>query len=261
MPDISRTYFETLPSVTRGLLFSSLLFCGVLSLGHSSLLRYVLPASFLHSLQAALSLDHFVYLPSKAFGSLELHRLITPFLLFPLLTSFTSLVCVASFITLALYSRAIEEEHLLHPAGAARYTSALAFCVVFCLATASFSGSASFPFPYSLSLSLLFFVVTYYTTFAPYSPLSFSSILLQWHSPYLLLLVFSFLLPPSLPSLFRGIVAAYLHHVATAGMQRVWGWSAWGVPGWLVSLYERFGIGVRKIGFQVREGGARLGGE
>jgi hypothetical protein len=261
MPDISRAYFETLPSVTRGLLFPSLLFCGVLSLSHSSLLRYLLPSSFLYSLQSALSLEHFVYLPSRALGSLELYRFLTPFLLFPLLISPTSVVCVISFITLALYSRAIEEEHLPHPAGAARYTSALAFCVVFCLATASVSGSASFPFPYSLSLSLLFFIITYYTTFAPYSPLSFSSILMQWHSPYLLLLFFSFLLPPSLPSLFRGIVAAYLHHVATAGMKRVWGWSAWGVPDALVRLYERFGIGVRKIGFQVREGGARLGGE
>ena len=271
--NLTREYLSTLPSITKFLFYATLSFTLLLTLLHTSPISYLLPAPLLSTLRLHLGVPSLLFSPSTLTSlPFELHRLLAPFLLYPLPSSPTFLLSVASFLTLLLASRHIEEEHLLHAAGAAHYTSAIAFALTFFLATSTLSSYSSSspsspadlppppPVYFSSSLFLLFFIATLSTTFAPFSPLASSSLLQQWHSPYLLLLLFCILAPPAFGSAVWGISAAYLYHVATEGVGRVWGMRLWGVPEWLVRLYERWGIGERKIGLQAMEGGVQLGG-
>ena len=286
MPNISRSYVETLPSVTRVLLLSSLGLCLLLSAAHLPVMRY-LPHSVVRPLQSVLHPFTFS-LPSSLsttlFSSsayLHLHRLVTSFLVYPLLLPPTFVLSSLCLILLAVYSRALEEEHLYNASGAAQYTSALAFAVTFLLsfhllprpslsssaesaaadeALLSFRSDApSGGLYFGLSLSLLMFIVTLYTSFDPYAPLSFTSLLLQWQSAWILAAVLSVLAPPLLPQLALGVLACYAYHAATTGAQRVWGRSGWATPTWLVALYEKWGIGERRLGFTAQGGGRQLG--
>ena len=284
MPDISRSYVQTLPSITRVLFLSSLSLCVLLSVAQLPFLR-LLPSSVVRPLQSLLHPFTFS-LPGSLAASLfssafyvHLHRLVSPFILYPLLLPPTFVLSCLSLTLLAVYSRAIEEEQLYNAAGAAQYSSALAFAATFLLSfhllpTPSLSSSPSaeagpalLPFaaptaPYfSLSLSLLMFVITLYTSFAPYAPLSFTALLLQWQSVYVLAAALSIFAPPLLPSLLLGILSCYAYHFATTGAQRVWGRPLWATPQWLVNMYERWGIGERRLGFTAQEGGRQLGGE
>lgn len=268
MPNLSKDYLSTLPSITKFLFYSSLSLTLFLSAVHSPFLAYLLPD------RSLAALHHYVGLPTLTFPSnlsslfpLGLHRLLSPFLLHPLFSAPTFLLACASFISLVTYSRHIEEAHLPDPAGAARYTSALLF-PVFCIVTvvlgqlAAGSAPAKPPAPYfNTALTLVFYVITLDTTFAPYEALSASSLLQQWHSPWLLLVLFTCLFSPAFTACMVGIMLAYLHHVVTQGVGRVWGVRLWGTPDWLVALYERWGIGVRKIGLHAQEGGVQLGGD
>ena len=273
--DLTKEYMATLPSITKALFYSTLSLTLFLTALHSPLISYALPAPLLHTLRLYVGVPSLLFSPTAVTTwPFALHRLVAPFLLYPLLSPPTLLLSLASLITLLLYSRNIEEERLLHASGAAKYTSALAFALLFLLSTSTLSSLSSSkaspddlpqappPSPYFASaLSLLFFIVTLDTTFEPYEPLSFSSILQQWHSPYLLLVLFSVLSPAVFGSVVLGIVCAYVYHVVTVGAGRVWGVRLWGVPEWMVRLYERWGIGERKIGLQAREGGVQLGGQ
>ena len=282
MPDISRSYVETLPSVTRVLFLSSLGLCLLVSAAHLPFMSY-LPASIVHPLQSVLHPFTFslpASLSATVFSSsfyLHFHRLLTSFLVYPLLLPPTFVLSCLCFILLAVYSRAIEESYLYHASGAAQYTAALAFAVTFLLSFSlipkptlssgsggdheqlSVRADAPSGLYFNLSLSLLMFVVTLYTSFDPYAPLSFTSLLLQWQSAYVLAAVLSVLAPPALPSLLLGVLCCYCYHFATSGAHRVWGRQLWGAPQWLVALYERWGVGTRKFGFNAHEGGRPLG--
>ena len=261
MPNLSKDWLATMPSVTRFLFLSTLSITILLTVFHHPATPYFLPDGLLALLRRSfsplgappvpLSLSDPSSLPSA------LYRALTSFLVYPLFASPTWPLACLSFITLATYSRHVEEDRLPNPVGAARYTSALLFAAL-SLAALSLTDPPALYF--SSALSLLFFVVTLDTTFAPYEALSFSSVLQQWHSPYLLLLLFCALFPPALWPLALGIGLAYAHHVVTEGMGRVWGVRLWGTPDVLVRLYERWGIGMRKFGFQTRPG-LQLGGE
>lgn len=285
MPDLSRSYVETLPSVTRVLFLSSLGLCLLISAVHVPFLSY-LPASYIQPLQSVLHPFTFsmpaslsTTLLSSSFY-LHVHRLVTSFVMYPLLLPPTFVLCCLSLTLLAVYSRAIEEEYLYNATGAAQYTSALAFAATFLLSfslvptpslSSAVDGAAKPPPPllrydapadgvyFSLSLALLAFVITLYTSFEPYAPLSFTSLLLNWQSAYILAALLSVLAPPLLPSLLLGVLCCYAYHFATTGAQRVWGRRLWATPDWLVRLYERWGVGVRKMGFTAHDGGRQLG--
>ena len=263
MPDLSRPYVETLPSITRVLFLTSLSLCLLLSAAQLPFLRY-LPASIHQPLQSTLHPLN-LSLPASLSTSLlsaalpfHLHRLLTAFVVYPLLLPPTFFLSSLSLLLLVVYSRGIEEQYCYNASGAAQYTSALAFAVTFLL---SFSLTPAAPsgLYFSLSLSLLTFIITLYTSFEPYAPLSFTSLLLQWQSAYVLSAALSVLAPPLLPSLLLGVLCCYAYHFATSGAQRVWGRSLWGTPHWLVRAYERWGVGVRKLGFTAHDGGRQLG--
>ena len=211
MPDISRSYIQTLPSITRILFLSSLGLCLLISAAQLPLLGYlpdavVLPLrSLLHPFSFSLPASLHTTLFSSAFY-LHLHRLLSPFLLYPLLLPSTFALSVVSFVLLALYSRAIEEEYYFNPSGAAQYASALAFAVTFLLSLSlipkpsmsmlskspSTVPESSLPLgrldapsgPYfDLSLAMLQFIITLYTSLDPYRPLSFTGMLACSGSP------------------------------------------------------------------------------
>ena len=286
MPDISRSYVETLPSITRILFLTSLSLCLLLSAAHLPFLSY-LPASVIQPLQSFLHPFTFS-LPGSLSTTLfsdafyvHIHRLVTAFFVYPLLLPPTFILSVVSLTLLAIYSRAIEEEYLYNASGAAQYSSALAFAVTFLLSfslipkpsLSLLSAAEDEPEPlmslradapsdglyFNLSLALLTFVITLYTSFEPYAPLSLTSLVLQWQSAYILAALLSMFAPPAMPSLLLGVLCCYAYHFATSGAHRVWGRQLWATPTWLVGLYERWGVGIRKFGFTVQEGGRQLG--
>ena len=267
MPNLSRDYLSTLPSITKFIFYTSLIFTLFLSAVHAPFLSYFLSESTLKAVYHYVGANSMTF-PFSFYKLIpyNLYRLLTPFFLHPMFVSPTFVLSCASFITLVSYSRHIEEERLLHPAGAAKYTTALLFAA-FCILTLSlsqmYSATPVLPRPpyFQTALTMVFFVATLDTTFAPYEPLSSSSVLQQWHSPYLLLILFSVLFPMAFAPCMGGILLAYAYHVLTVGVGRVWGVRLWGTPDWLVALYERFGIGVSKVGLSAMDGGEQLGGE